>query len=655
MNRALTRISVAGKIVGAVIILGCLLNSATAWLSLHKLRVGGPVYDRVVLGKDLVADILPPPEYLLEAFLETTLAVNAPGEVGAHKRRLAELRKDYEDRHQYWSRQELDPTVRDLLLKGADAPAREFLSLTFDAFIPALERGDKPAADAAYGKISKAYAAHRRKIDELVTQTNRLTAETEAYAAAQDRWLTALMTLIAGAVLALTVAAAWGVQKRLVSPVAEITKTMTGMAAGDLPEHMPFAGRGDEIGDMSRAVEVFLQNEHERRRLSQAEQASRELELQRQQKLNLQVKQFSDEISHSVTDLGVQTDHMRQASTTLNTGAASVRSDASDAAAASAGAAQNSQAVAGATVELEASIREISAQAQLAREIVDSTAQAAERADADMNGLAHSSKQIDDILELIRTIAGRTNLLALNATIEAARAGEAGRGFAVVANEVKGLSERTGRAVDEIAAQIGRMHGATGAAVSAIADINAKIASIRELTLAIADGVSQQEEATREIARNVTMAAERSDRAAQNVRAVTVTAERTDNEANHLAEVSEALVKTAARITDAMDHFVQMMVVDLQERRVAWRETVHAEIVVEYEGRRLRTLIDDISLTGVRLNDCFGLKVGATLHAEIDGAWNPGKVIWVDKGRAGVAFEHPLTAMPQSFGADIAA
>ena len=79
-----------------------------------------------------------------------------------------------------------------------------------------------------------------------------------------------------------------------------------------------------------------------------------------------------------------------------------------------------------------------------------------------MVALAQSSKQIDAILGLIRSISGRTNLLALNATIEAARAGEAGRGFAVVAGEVKALSEQTGRAVDEIVVQIAHVQSATG-------------------------------------------------------------------------------------------------------------------------------------------------------------------------------------------------
>src|SRR5260370_5654769 len=115
-----------------------------------------------------------------------------------------------------------------------------------------------------------------------------------------------------------------------------------------------------------------------------------------------------------------------------------------------------------------------------------------------MGAPATAAQPIDEVVGLIRNIAGQTNLLALNATIEAARAGEAGRGFAVVASEVKSLAVQTAKATEEISGQIAAVQSSTRSAVAAIGRIVDRMTEIAQFTSSAAASVQQQDAATGE-------------------------------------------------------------------------------------------------------------------------------------------------------------
>lgn len=89
-----------------------------------------------------------------------------------------------------------------------------------------------------------------------------------------------------------------------------------------------------------------------------------------------------------------------------------------------------------------------------------------------ITSLGERSKQIGEIINVIKDIADQTNLLALNAAIEAARAGDQGRGFAVVADEVRKLAERTTEATSEIGAMIGAIQNDVDIAVTSMDEAN---------------------------------------------------------------------------------------------------------------------------------------------------------------------------------------
>ena len=57
----------------------------TGIYALSEVKVGGPLYDKIKLGNDLIADILPPPEYVIESYPEATLALNNPAKLPASR------------------------------------------------------------------------------------------------------------------------------------------------------------------------------------------------------------------------------------------------------------------------------------------------------------------------------------------------------------------------------------------------------------------------------------------------------------------------------------------------------------------------------------------------------------------------------------------
>jgi len=550
-------ISRAIVVFGAVtaVCLGAMIFTSN--YALNQLKVGGPLYDKIKLGNDLVADILPPPAYVIEAYLEATLALQDRSSLAAHRDRLAQLKKDYDDRREYWSKSELEAGLKSELVNTSHADVERFWSAVNDKLLPALMKNDTERAASAYADVTAAYVAHRAVIDDIVRKTNDGNAAAEAEASSQTGIVTIVLWSVSIAALAIVGLGIFAVGLGIVRPIGAMTLAMKQLAAGDLDVAIPSLLRKDEVGAMASAVQVFRDNARRVKAMEAEQIVARQVsEADRRAAMNQVADSFASTIGQIVHAVSIASSQIERAAASLSSIAETTQGLSATVAAASGQSSANAQSAAAASEQMALSVSEIGRQVHEAHAIARSAVVQAEQTSDSILELSNSSTRIGEVVRMINAVAEQTNLLALNATIEAARAGEAGRGFAVVASEVKALSAQTAKATEEIAAQVAQMQSATGRSVTAIGDISKTIAKISEISSTISAAIEEQGAATQEISRNVQQAAHSATSVAANIVEVNRGATGTGAAATQVHSSARSLMIDSKNLDTEIDRFL---------------------------------------------------------------------------------------------------
>jgi methyl-accepting chemotaxis protein WspA len=436
-----------------LVVFACLIAFAGFALitqrTMSQVRIKGPVYDRIIQNKDVVADVLPPPKYIIESYL-TVLQLLEETDPNQRAKLLAwgdKLKREYDERHAIWVDQLPEGKLRQYMVVESFTPAAEFYRIRDGEFRSLIEKGDLAGARVvAREKLKPLYDTHREAINVVVDTANDQAKALEKESTdtvSTGTWLLGVFGVLVIAVVLFIGFLTNRIASSLTRRIQAATDAASQVAGGDLTVRVQSA-EDDETGRLLAAIRTMTESLNS---------------------LVVRVKKSSIELMSTATQFSAAS---KQQEATVSGFNAS-------------------------TNEIAAAVREISATSQELLSTMEGvntvaveTANLAEQGkaalgtmDGTMRQLATSTGSISAKLSAIREkaadinvvvttitkVADQTNLLSVNAAIEAEKAGEYGLGFIVLAREIRRLADQTAVATLDIEEIIRQMQGAVSAGV----------------------------------------------------------------------------------------------------------------------------------------------------------------------------------------------
>ncbi|MFL9841584.1 methyl-accepting chemotaxis protein [Sphingomonas sp. ST-64] len=532
--KAFTNLKIAYKIAALMLLLGA-VTLAVALNGVGAIRKVDTDYSQL-------ADVKLPNNVELARAYQGALQMTYSGyQLTAYPGRSAEGRAAVEaEREAYTTARERLANM--MKAEPETAPVVESLLKQFDDLhrltTAAMELGLEDRNDEARAGMAQADL----KANEIRKELRRFTIERAENAKAEGVALTestnaAITSMLLIALLGVVVAVGLGIlvaRRTIIAPLLGLEGSMRTLASGNNTIDVPGADRGDEVGEMAKAVLVFRDAARE---LARAEAAKAEAEAEQKKvietlshhlgtmaqgdltrgidvEFNGTYATLKANFNGAVDSLRTLIQSVMDSARTIGAGSSQIEEASEDLARRTESAAASLEETSAAVSQIndrlragaEASTRTVS-RADQAIVTVGTGRGTAEEAVSAMGRVAESAKGIDSVIEGLDKIAFQTRVLAMNAAVEAGRAGEAGRGFAVVADLVGQLAMRSEEEAKRAREQLTTTQNDVELAVSAVqrvdgalVAISADVSTVHELLGTMAEDNQAQAAAIQQIA-----------------------------------------------------------------------------------------------------------------------------------------------------------